>query len=168
MKTFLLSMVGQGVGVALLIALAFGTGWRCKDVALARPSESAPRLSQNRSDIDRVFHVLAQLESGGNPAAYNEREEAAGLYQIRPIYVADANRIIGQDEFSLDDRWSVERSQAMIAVYWSHYATSKRLGRNPTVEDLARIHNGGPNGWKKTTTDSYAAKFMELYNGYSF
>lgn len=32
------------------------------------------------------------------------------------------------------------------------YATVKRLGRVPTVEDIARIHNGGPNGYKKTAT----------------
>ena len=30
------------------------------------------------------------------------------------------------------------------------YATKARLGHEPTVEDVARIHNGGPDGWKKT------------------
>ena len=33
-----------------------------------------------------------------------------------------------------------------------------RLGRTPTNEDLARIHNGGPNGYKKTATDGYWKK----------
>ena len=30
------------------------------------------------------------------------------------------------------------------------YATKAQLGHEPTAEDVARIHNGGPNGWKKT------------------
>ena len=38
------------------------------------------------------------------------------------------------------------------------YATVERLGREPTLEDIARIHNGGPNGFKKSSTDAYWAK----------
>ena len=30
------------------------------------------------------------------------------------------------------------------------YATKAQLGHEPTAEDVARIHNGGPDGWKKT------------------
>ena len=35
------------------------------------------------------------------------------------------------------------------------YANDDRLGRYATAEDIARIHNGGPNGYKKDATDSY-------------
>ena len=38
------------------------------------------------------------------------------------------------------------------------YATEKRLGRPVTIEDIARIHNGGPNGYKKQATDVYWLK----------
>ena len=38
------------------------------------------------------------------------------------------------------------------------YATKKRLGHNPTAEDIARIHNGGPNGFKKGGTEGYWEK----------
>jgi hypothetical protein len=43
------------------------------------------------------------------------------------------------------------------------YATAKRLGRAPTVEDIARIHNGGPNGYKKTAiTEAEKLKLKNL------
>ena len=40
----------------------------------------------------------------------------------------------------------------------NHYATQARLGHAPTDEDLARIHNGGPNGYKKSATLGYWEK----------
>ena len=40
----------------------------------------------------------------------------------------------------------------------ARYATERRLGRTPTYEDVARIHNGGPNGYKKTATYKYWQK----------
>ena len=39
-----------------------------------------------------------------------------------------------------------------------HYATEARLGHPPTNEDLARIHNGGPDGYKKPATVGYWQK----------
>ena len=35
------------------------------------------------------------------------------------------------------------------------YATEARLGHKPTVQDIARIHNGGPNGYKLAATVGY-------------
>lgn len=40
----------------------------------------------------------------------------------------------------------------------SRYATTKRLGHAPTDEDIARIHNGGPNGHKNPNTEGYWKK----------
>ena len=38
------------------------------------------------------------------------------------------------------------------------YATKSRLGHEPTDEDIARIHNGGPNGYKNPATVKYWEK----------
>ena len=35
------------------------------------------------------------------------------------------------------------------------FATEARLGRPPTNEDIARIHNGGPNGFSNPNTVPY-------------
>ena len=45
-------------------------------------------------------------------------------------------------------------------AYLRHYGEvyKKETGKDPTVEVLARIHNGGPRGWKKEATRSYWAR----------
>ena len=131
----------------------------------------ADRLVPERMEAQRVqpldlfFAALAEVESGGDSSAYNKAEDAVGLYQIRPIYVRDVNRIVGHGAFTLRDRWDAVKSRCMVIIYLSHYGTEQRLGRAPTFLDLARIHNGGPNGWKKKATLAYAEKFERAWNG---
>ena len=43
----------------------------------------------------------------------------------------------------------------ILQAYMKHFAASNRIGRDPTPEDLARIHNGGPNGYKNKLTVKY-------------
>jgi hypothetical protein len=38
----------------------------------------------------------------------------------------------------------------MFKAYMQRHANARQIGRHVTVEDIARIHNGGPKGWKKT------------------
>lgn len=46
--------------------------------------------------------------------------------------------------------------------YINMCATEERLGHVPTDEDKARIWNGGPNGWKKSSTVGYWNKVKAL------
>jgi hypothetical protein len=106
--------------------------------------------------------ALAQKESGGDPNAWNEKENAAGLYQIRPCYVADVNRIVGYQRFTDSDRWNPKQSALMVVIYLDHYATPKRLDHKPTWYDKARIHNGGPDGWRRCSTIKYGKDVVRL------
>jgi len=105
--------------------------------------------------LDELLNAIAVIESSNNPTAYNKAEDAAGLYQIRPIYLADVNRILGCDRYSLADRFDPEKSSEIVTVYLNHY------GRDKNVETLARIHNGGPKGHKKESTKPYWQKVKE-------
>ena len=82
-----------------------------------------------------------------------------GWYQILPDFWTDALRhdpsIGGEYEDVAKDK---EYAEKVILAYWDRYATIKRLGRVPTDEDRARIHNGGPNGYKKEATIAYWSK----------
>lgn len=111
---------------------------------------------------DLFLKALAQKESGGDPNAWNAKENAAGLYQIRRCYVVDVNRIVGYQRFTDADRWDVKQSALMVVIYLDHYATPKRLGRKPTWEDRARCHNGGPCGFRKTCTIQYGKDIVRL------
>lgn len=41
------------------------------------------------------------------------------------------------------------KSRVVVKAYLEHY------GKNKTIEQKARIHNGGLNGWKKESTIKY-------------
>jgi len=112
-----------------------------------------------------LIPVLVQVESGGDSNAYNSAENAAGILQIRPIYLQDVNRIIGKEVYSLNERFNPEKSAQMVRIYLTHYGKRyKRItGKPATLEILARIHNGGPDGWKKISTAAYAAKVKSIY-----
>ena len=47
-----------------------------------------------------------------------------------------------------------------LQIWGSHY--KKVTGKKATNEVLARIWNGGPNGWKKKSTLGYLVKYRKL------
>jgi len=49
----------------------------------------------------------------------------------------------------------------MCKSYMQRYANEERLGRPVTAEDIARIHNGGPNGYKNPATIKYWRKVRD-------
>ena len=69
-------------------------------------------------------------------------------------YVQDAAEYAGKDWLH-EDAFDRETSIDIFIAYISRYATEDRIGRPVTAEDIARIHNGGPNGWKKKSTEAY-------------
>ena len=107
------------------------------------------------STVDPLIMAIIQVESGGDTLAHNIKEDAAGVLQIRPIMIAEVNRLIGKDIFTLEDRWNVHKSIEMFNVIRSHT-------QNPTNEKLARNWNGGWKGYKKQSTIKYWNKVRKL------
>ena len=112
-------------------------------------------------DID--FDAIKKQETGGvkDPLnAVGDGCRSIGPFQIMRGYYNDAvernpelgKRIKYED---LKGPGSVEKSKEIMQAYANRYATASRLGREPTFEDAARIHNGGPNGYKKSCTEKY-------------
>ena len=62
--------------------------------------------------------AVIMVESTNNPKAYNKRENAVGILQIRPIMVREVNRVLkmnnSSDRYTLIDRWSKEKSIDMF------------------------------------------------------
>jgi len=120
-------------------------------LAFAPIAEAAPL------DLDRLIPALVQVESNGNPRAVGDNGKALGALQIWSVVVLDVNRAKGT-RYTHKDAFDPAKAEAICRAYLSIYATPRRLGRTPTMEDAARIWNGGPNGWKKKATDSYWQK----------
>jgi len=105
--------------------------------------------------LSRVLAAIIMVESAGDKLAVNEKENAVGLLQIRPIMVEDVNRILQKQAYTLEDRTDPNKSVEMFWVYQKHYTRVERIGRIVTLEDIACNWNSGPNGYRKSCTAKY-------------
>ena len=112
----------------------------------------------------QLFYAIQQVETGGESDPENavgDGGASIGPYQIMQDYWIDAQ----QYDPSLNDNGntyvncmgpgSFEYSRRVIQAYMNRYAIPSRLGHTATNEDIARIHNGGLNGYKKPRTLEY-------------
>ena len=108
----------------------------------------------------KLLAAMCEVESNGDCSKVGKVGEL-GCYQIRECFWIDAlehDPSIGGEYEDVIDR---EYAEKCIHAYWDRYATEKRLGRPVTDEDRARMHNGGPNGHKKTKTIEYWDKVQD-------
>lgn len=106
------------------------------------------------------YAALAWQESDVTPSIVGDKHlsaKAYGIFQIRQPYMTDvypmrrAEECMGNVPLSLD----------VVKKYIARYANENRLGRPVTDQDIARIHNGGPTGWKRNTTLIYWYEFKQ-------
>ena len=98
--------------------------------------------------IDTLLNAVMAVESNFDTMAYNEKENAAGVLQIRPIMVREVNRLLGENKYTLKDRWSKAKSIEMFNVIRSHL-------KGASNEEIARTWNGGYNGKNIPQTMQY-------------
>lgn len=103
--------------------------------------------------------ALILVESGGDDAARGDRGLALGCLQITPRVIEDVNRVYGT-RYRRADCLDRQRSIEICERYLSHWGS--KLPRVPTAEDLARIWNGGPQGWNRRATDPYWIKVRQV------
>lgn len=99
--------------------------------------------------------ALIAVESNGNDFAVGDRGRALGCLQIHQRVIEDVNRIYGtryNHSHGLDRTHSL-RICELYLTYWG-----SKLPYQPSLEDYARIWNGGPLGWRKQGTLAYWSK----------
>ncbi|PCI20646.1 hypothetical protein COB64_01620 [Candidatus Wolfebacteria bacterium] len=116
-------------------------------------------------NMDELIEAIACKESRHNDNAMGDLTEfdsilngidtAYGYLQITNDVIIDVNQTLGTNYRSIDAKGNRELSIKLFYVYIERYATFVRLKRIATQEDIARIWNGGPNGFKKETTIVY-------------
>jgi len=120
-------------------------------IYLFQPTSSPDGVARSNSLVDAIIHV----ESRNNPNAWNKREDACGVLQIRPIMIKDVNRILKRNQYTLNDRWNKTKSIQIFYIIQEYYSP------NGTPERIARVWNGGPNGYKKPQTLAYWHKVKQ-------
>lgn len=116
-------------------------------------SVSAETLAER---IDVLIPALIAVESNGDSKATGDNGKAKGMLQLHQIYIVDVNTRY-KTSFTHDDAFDAKKAKKIVKFYLLHYG--KRYERitkkTATYEILARIHNGGPNGYKKPQTVKY-------------
>jgi hypothetical protein len=109
------------------------------------------------STTPEFIAALEKVETNGNPKAVGDNGDSFGILQIQLGVVRDVNRVHGT-RYKHRDAFDPVKARDICRRYLSIYCTSEAIGREPTVEDAARIWNGGPKGWRKGATEGYWAK----------
>lgn len=113
----------------------------------------------DKSELKRIniIRAIIQVESNGNRFAYNKKEGAAGILQIRDIMLRHVN-LISKSNYQLEDRFDSLKSVEMFLKFQEKY--------NPTmdIEIASRCWNGGNNGMKKIkATENYYQKVLRVF-----
>ena len=103
-----------------------------------------------------LLDAIRQVESSGDDAAIGDGGKAIGPYQIWRVYWLDACEY----DPSLKSRpyeacFEPEYARRVVIAYLSRYGAGK------SAKDLARIHNGGPRGHRKSATLEYWDKIED-------
>ena len=99
-------------------------------------------------NLNNLITALMIVESSGNDMAIGDNGRALGPLQIHRGVVLDVNRITGSN-YRWESMTNRVAARAVCQAYLEHY------GRGKSLEEQARIWNGGPNGHKKAATVSY-------------
>ena len=78
-----------------------------------------------------------------------------GPFQITKACLADVNRVSG-NHFTKDDCYDYAKARHIAEIYLTYWGA--RVASDPSVETYCRIHNGGPDGWKRPATMTYWVK----------
>jgi len=122
---------------------------------------TAPLTEKEMTDVLAAIRIV---ESNDDPDAVGDGGDSIGCYQIQKCYWLDAKEFsdLGGTYLDCYNRGYADRT---VRFYMARYATERRLGREVTQEDVARIHNGGPNGYKKECTKKFWKKVEVVLNG---
>ena len=106
----------------------------------------------------RLIITLAEVESNFDPSAYNPKEDAAGILQIRPVMFREVNRLLGREVYTDTCRFNVTKAVDMFLIIQRHY--------NPTMDIRtgAFLWNCGTTSPTGTQGQEYWKKVKRILN----
>lgn len=113
---------------------------------------------------DSLLNAIQIVETGGerDPSrAVGDNGRSYGWLQISDAVIADVNSLYPTPKYTRADASDYQKSRIIATEYLMMWCNERRLGRTPTLEDAARIWNGGPYGWRKPSTRRYWAKVQK-------
>lgn len=119
----------------------------------APQQDDCPSSTSTRpKSLRYLFEAIRIVETGGHEDPRNARGDGGwslGPYQISKAYWLDALQHDPSIGGCYDDVRDEQYAERIMLAYWSRYAPDME------PETLARIHNGGPKGHLRKSTDRY-------------
>ncbi len=116
-------------------------------------------LRSGSYETQSILDAIRQVESSGNDNCPDgDGGKAIGPFQIHAVYWQDAVEAEPSLKAGHDYQDCRKRDYAeqIVRSYLKRWAPD--AWDNGDAETLARIHNGGPRGYEKTSTEKYWAK----------
>lgn len=126
-----------------------------------KPPKKSPIEGISLGDWNDLLEAIRIVESNNNPDAVGDNGNAIGVYQIWEDYHTDAC-MAGNIGGEYLDCYDPVYAESVVVEYMKRYAIKRRIGK-VTPEKIARIHNGGPNGYRWSATDKYWAKVKPIF-----
>lgn len=101
------------------------------------------------TDFELIELAIIWQESKANPNPKYSDGKSEGILQLTPIYVKEANRILGKNKYTLYDRRNPLKSHEMFLVVQNYHNPEK------DVKKAVKLHNKA--GW-------YFEEVMDRYN----
>ncbi len=136
-------------------------------IFVSRATAVGSSYETDQQIISRLIPALIQVESSGNNWDVGDKSrvwKAYGCLQVRECVCIDVNRRWHTHFRATDCYGNRQLSILICRRYLELYGTVRHLGRSPTLEDLARIWNGGPDGFKRSATLTYWYKVKRVLN----
>ena len=99
----------------------------------------------------KLLAAIAVVESNVNDAAIGDGGDAHGRYQIHRSVVRDVNASYLTSYHIRDAHDPVKAERIALLYLWRYTAEVP----NASLENAARIWNGGPDGWRESSTLAY-------------
>ena len=111
---------------------------------------------------DNLMSAIIAVESNGKANAIGDNGQAYGILQVHKSVVQDVNRIYSL-RHTHQDMFNPERAKQVFTLYTKYYGDlyQKKAQQPATAEIIARIWNGGPNGYNNPATLKYWKKVKE-------
>jgi hypothetical protein len=120
----------------------------------------------------RIAKLIPHLIEQEQDAEYKEysigdKGRAYGCLQIHPICVRDVNERYNTKYVHIDLLdGDIQMSKDICMLFLTHYGVhySKKFNKTASMEVLARMWNGGPRGYQKSSTLKYWKEVQSLIN----
>lgn len=110
--------------------------------------------------VDNLLDAMYTVESKRGKELVGDGGRAIGPYQIWREYWQDAVQFDPSIGGSYKDCMDKAYAEKIVRAYWARYAP-----KGATLEQLARIHNGGPKGHTRAATLKYWQKIVKAMRG---